>query len=256
MQRISNLILLATPAEVSLAQTHGLPMGHFAYRIGGGPHLFRANTPVPPQGGLMVLDEHQFDGHGTPDPFCQEVVRECRLRHFTGVVCLFQRTLPLLNRIVAQLAPLLERQNLLLYVSEPFGQVTQTSKVLISSAISGGTLRQRLGDAIAQYGAHRVALAVERTAQDFTLPSPSGQGLRLTPEQLQQRIQDLHPSIFFSSELCAHYFTYMAHENGVHFILFDDSNSIRKKLDLARSLGIEHALLPYGQVGEWLPDIL
>ena len=97
---------------------------------------------------------------------------------------------------------------------------------------------------------------MERSAEDFFLPSPNGQGIRLTQEELQQRIQEREPVIFFSNELCAHYFTYMNRQNGAHFILFDDAASIRKKLHTARSLDIADALLLYPEVSDLLSEIL
>ena len=127
---------------------------------------------------------------------------------------------------------------------------------MIPSALSGGSLRQRLQDAVEQYGAERVTLAVERVAEDFYLPSPTGQGMPLTREELRARIEERSPSIFFSGELCAHYFTYMSKENGAHFVLFDDAGSIRKKLSIARSLDIANAILAYPQVDDLLEDIL
>ena len=107
-----------------------------------------------------------------------------------------------------------------------------------------------------RYGAGRVALAVERAAEDFFLPSPTGQGMPLTREELQERLEERAPSVFFSSELCAHYFTYMSRQNGAHFVLFDDAGSIRKKLQTARSLGITAAVLAYPQVDDLLEEIL
>ena len=118
-----------------------------------------------------------------------------------------------------------------------------------------GLLRQRLEDAREAFGG-RVVLAVERVAEDFFLPSPTGQGIPLTREELRTRMAERAPSVFFSSELCAHYFTYMSRENGAHFILFDDAGSIRKKLRLARSLGMDTAVLAYPQVDDLLPQIL
>ena len=101
-----------------------------------------------------------------------------------------------------------------------------------------------------------MALAVERAAEDFFLPSPTGQGMPLTREELQERLEERAPSVFFSSELCAHYFTYMSRQNGAHFVLFDDAGSIRKKLQTARSLGITSAVLAYPQVDDLLEEIL
>ena len=250
------LILAAPPEDVTAAQAHGLTLAHMAYRVGGGPHLFRSNQPNPPRGGLMYIDDGGFDGRGTPDAFCQEVVRECAARGFGGVVCAFDRKLPLLSAVVEQLGPMLVRQGRSFYVSEPYGRCTATGRVLIPTALSGGSLRQRLGEAAERYGAGRVALAVERTAADFFLPSPDGQGRPLTREELKARLEERSPSVFFSDELCARYFTYMNRQNGAHFVLFDDAGSIRKKLRLAEALGIDRALLCYPEVSDLMGDIL
>ena len=250
------LILAAPPEDVTAAQAHGLTLAHMAYRVGGGPHLFRSNQPIPARGGLMYIDDGGFDGRGTPDAFCQEVVRECAARGFGGVVCAFDRKLPLLSAVVEQLGPMLVRQGRSFYVSEPYGRCTATGRVLIPTALSGGSLRQRLGEAAERYGAGRVALAVERTAADFFLPSPDGQGRPLTREELKARLEERSPSVFFSDELCARYFTYMNRQSGAHFVLFDDAGSIRKKLRLAEVLGIDRALLCWPEVSDLMGDIL
>ena len=250
------LILAAPPEDVTAAQAHGLTLAHMAYRVGGGPHLFRSNQPIPARGGLMYIDDGGFDGRGTPDAFCQEVVRECAARGFGGVICAFDRKLPLLSAVVEQLGPMLARQGRSFYVSEPYGRCTATGRVLIPTALSGGSLRQRLGEAVERYGAGRVALAVERTAADFFLPSPDGQGRPLTREELKARLEERSPSVFFSDELCARYFTYMNRQSGAHFVLFDDAGTIRKKLRLAGALGIGRALLCYPEVADLLGDIL
>lgn len=252
----SQLILAVPPEDVTAAQTYGLTLAHVAYRVGGGPHLFRSNLPIPVRGGLMYIDDSGFDGRGTPDTFCQEVVRECSARGFGGVICAFDRNLPLLAAIVAQLGPMLVRQSRSFYVSEPYGRHTATGRVLIPTALSGGSLRQRLSEAAERYGTGRVALAVERSAEDFFLPSPNGQGRPLTREELAAKRKELSPSIFFSDELCARYFTYMNRQSGAHFVLFDDAGSIRKKLRLAEAMGIDRALFFYPEVSDLLPDIL
>ena len=219
-------------------------MAHAAYRVGGGPHLFRANMPISVRGGLMALDCVGFDGRGESGPFCQEVLRECSARGYDGILCDFEgRPMPLLAEIVRTLAGLTQKRGWPLYVTETYGGYADSAKVLISSALSGGSLAQRLGEAVQRYGQDRVVLAIERVAEDFYLPSPSGQGQPLSQEELRRLMDERSPSIFFSTELCAHYFTYMSRENGAHFVLFDDAGSIRKKLQVARGLGIRQAVL-------------
>ena len=180
MREKTDLILAVTPAELSAARSFHLPLAHVAYRIGGGPHLYRDQSPLPLRGGWMVIGDAGFDGRGDPAPFCQEVLRECAARGYTGVVCDFDRHFPVLARAVEELSPLLARRGWPLYVSEPYGPHSETAKVLIPTALSGGTLRGRLEEAAARYGAGRVALAVERSAADFYLPAPNGHGQPLS----------------------------------------------------------------------------
>ncbi|NCE64508.1 hypothetical protein D1159_07900 [Pseudoflavonifractor sp. 524-17] len=250
------LILTAPPADCRAAQAAGFPVAHLAYRVGGGPHLFRSKLPVAARGGLMAMDHQGFDGRGEPSAFCQEVLRECSARGFSGVCCLFEgRPLPLLQQVAAQLGELLQRRGWPLYVPEAYGASAPHALVLISSALSGGSLRQRLTDAAQKFGAGRLALYVERVAEDFYLPSPTGRGAPLSRTELAERLEQLSPSVYFSKDLCARYFTYMAKENGAHFVLFDDAGSIAKKLQLAGSLGVGHALLSYSEADDLLPDL-
>lgn len=252
----TELILAAKPGEVTSAGAYGRPLAHLAYRVGGGPHLFRANGPVTPQGGMMVVDDMGFSGGGEPESFCNEVLRECAARRFTGVVCRFQgRPAPVLVQAAGKLGELCQGRGLAFFVSEAYGSATPLGRVLISTALSGGSLKGRLEAAGESFGPNRLALWVERTAEDFLLPSPSGAGAPLTVEELRRRREESGADVFFSGELCAHYFTYMTGERG-HFVLFDDAGSIRKKLRLALGLGIGTAFLPWESTSDLLGELL
>ena len=169
----TNLLLAVPPAQVRGAARFHLPLAHVAYRVGGGPHLFRASIPVSIRGGYMVIDNAGFSGGGEPGPFCQEVLRECAARGFTGAVCDFSgRPVPPLSAIVQNLGEAFQRRGWPLYVTEGYGGCSDKCRVLISSALSGGSLRQRLQEAVQRFG--RVVLAVERVAEDCYLPSPPG----------------------------------------------------------------------------------
>ena len=128
--------------------------------------------------------------------------------------------------------------------------------MLIPSALSGGTLRERLEEAAGRFGAGRVVLAVERTAEDFFLPAPRGRGVPLARAELKRRMDALRPPVFFSGELCAHYFTYMSRQTGAHFVLFDTAVSIREKLKLSRACGVTRAVLAWPEVDDILQDIV
>lgn len=54
--------------------------------------------------------------------------------------------------------------------------------------------------------------------------------------------------MFFSHELCARYFTYMSLGERAHFVLFDDRDTLRKKLEVAQELGITSAVAALPEV--------
>lgn len=248
---MSSVRFYITVTPDQLREVRGLPVtpAHLVYRMGQGPHLFRTGSNPPPSGGMMVLDCREFDGLGRPGPFCQEVVRECAARNFSGVVCDFETgRLPPLEETVAQLGKECARRNWALLAPEHYASCSPHAQVMISSALSGGSLSLRLEEAQQRFGRDRIVLALQRTAEDFFLPSPTGSGRPLTREQLSDLIRTREPSIFFSRELCARYFTYMSRESGAHFVLFDDAQTLAKKVEVAQGLGISTIL------GAW-PDL-
>ncbi|MCI9156605.1 MAG: hypothetical protein HFF44_06655, partial [Lawsonibacter sp.] len=222
---------------------------HLAYRLGPGPHLFRADGSALPRGGLMVVDDKDFGGLGQTGPLCQEILRECQARGFSGAVLDFENRLPPLEQIAARLDEQFARRGWTLFVPERYGAAAPHARVMIPSALSGGSLQQRLEEALERFGESRTALALEKRAEDFSLPSPSGAGRPLTEQELAELKARLSPSVFFSRELCARYFTYMSRENGAHFVLFDDGDTLRCKTEVARRLGVHTFLAPWSEAG-------
>jgi len=250
------LILTVSPDRLREVRVKGCTIAHMAYRMGRGPHLYRAGGSQPLNGGLMGLDVQQFDGSGQVAPFCQEVMRECASRNFRGVICDFEgRKLPVLEQIVQELGESFHRKGWSFYVAEGYGHCSPHAKVMISSAISGGSLEVRLQEAAERYGAERTILAVERLAEDFFLPAPNGNGTPLSQQELTGHLERLTPSVFFSRELCARYFTYMSRDTGAHFVLFDDGGTIHQKLELAARLNLGGAVLAWAEICEWKAEL-
>lgn len=250
----SELIFAVPPSDETSARETGRKLAHMAYRVGAGGRLLRAGSPG--RNGLLFVNDGNFDGRGDPASLSREIVRECAARSYAGAVCDFSRTVPVLVRTLGFLSGLFRERGWPLYVTESYARHVPRAKVLIPTAVSGGSLRQRLVEAAEQYGAERVTAAAERVAEDFSLPAPDGQGAAMTQEQLRARMEERSPSVFFSSALCAHYFTYMDRKTGAHFILFDTADSLRKKIQVAREVGISDVLLPYPEVADLLPDLL
>jgi len=241
-------LIALPPQQLRTLQGWDTTPAHLAYRVGRGSRLLRSGGPAPLRGGLMVVDDQGYDGLGSVLPLCRDVLHECQMRNFSGVVLDFDRRLPPLEQIAVRLEEGLARQKAALYVPEPYGTLVPRARVLISSALSGGTLARRLEEAGEQFGRDRVVLAVEPVREDFPLPCPTGCGDPLSREGLAELMDRRRPSVFFSRELCARYFTYMDRSSQAHFVLFDDGETIARKLEVARRAGVRTFLLPLAEV--------
>lgn len=251
------LILTAPPDLAQSAATFGLPIAHMAYRIGSGPNLLHTQLPVSVRGGLMLADDLELSGEGDTMEVCRQMIRECAARGFDGIILDFESAPnPLTEKIVYELTRMAAKKNWPVYVPESYAACSTRTKLIVSSALSGGSLTQRLYEATEKFGSNRVVLGVERLTEDFFLPAASGQGKPLSRQALQQYIAERNPSVFFSKELCASYFTFMSKQSGAHFVLFDDTASIRQKLQIAARYKIREAILAYPQVDDLLAELL
>lgn len=188
---------------------------------------------VSPRGGVLAITCGEEIPHGNPDLLCRALLRECAARGFRGLLLDFDHPTPALSRLAA----LLSRHGLPLILPEWLAEHVPNCRVLIPSSLSGGSLDTRLREAVDKFGADRVVLALERAAEDFTLPAPTGCGHPLTPEELHRLIHDFRPKTQFSPALCTRYFLHCRDEE-VHLVLCDDDASFHAKTACARRCGI------------------
>lgn len=243
------LYLAAAPCYLQEARRWGLPIAHAAYRIDSGGHL--AALPLPPsvQGGLLLITGTDCPAPPQPEIPARDILRECLRRSYTGVVLE-----PVLSRAaLSALAELCQRYGRKLYVCERCGEAASGVCTVVSTALSGGTLRQRLEDVCRRFDPRRVALDLACVRTDFSLPAPYGDGTALAGPQLAalrgQR------AVFFSPELCARYFTY-EQDGMTHFVLFDDADTLRRKIALATELSIPTGFLSLPESLDALPQLL
>ena len=241
------LILLTPPHQLSQAvQWRGI-IAHHCYRISPTFRLLRSGN-FSPKGGLMVISDTQTGTGPFRPSFCHQVLQECAARGFSGILLDFECRLPTLAQCVAGLNDLCAARRYTLYVPEYYASAAPNAYILISSAISGGSLSVRLSQAAEHFGPDRVVLALQRVREDFSLPAPSGCGISLSQAQLEHTLNTIQPNIFFSHELCARYFTYLDREQGAHFVLFDDLDTLLHKIQVAHRCGIYTVLAAWSEV--------
>lgn len=244
------LLIALTPSELGVKTRH--TQIHNIYRVDGALHLLRANlsSEVRTGGHWLGIASHHPSPKGSVREFCGQVLREVERRGYVGVACGFSGQANLvLREVVAQLEECLPVGGL--HVPECYGDATQNAQVMVSSAISGGTLFHRMETAMTRFGKERVVMEMDCIAEDLYLPSPTGSGEGLSLDQVNALRRRVSASVFFSKELCTRYFTYQNHESGLHFVLFDDGDTVSEKIKRMEKWGLGGGILHYGQVRDW-----
>lgn len=238
--------LAATPDHLDTCLTLTQQLAHVAFRVDRDGTLLCRALPPALRGGLMVVDCEEAFPAQQAESLSREVLRVCVRRSFSGIV------LDLPEHPCASVQPLVQYLNALcirhgrrLYVPPNCAEDAPQAHVLICTALSGGTLAQYLQDACTQYGTSRIALDLQRLMMEFPLPCPSGMGTPLKLQQLAQRRQGR--SIYYCDALCARYFT--RRQGGeTHFVLFDDADTLQRKMALAEGLGITEGFFMWPEV--------
>lgn len=239
--------LAVTPGGEQTAVKFTRSISHVAYRIGPDSTLLRQNPPPQNRGGLLSISD--ADGHPIRNAgaLCAAVTRECGRGNYSGVVLDFEKP-PSEDRkaFVRQLFDALSRTRRTLYLPERYIDAAPGAVMLLCSAISGGNFSEYLQNAAARRRGGRLALDVERLRMDFRLPCPSGQGVPLGGEEFR-RLTALSSARFFSPELCARYFTYIR-SGETHFVLFDDAETLNRKVRIAAEMGFSAAFFMWPEV--------
>lgn len=214
------------------------------------PHLLAADF-TPPGGGICVIktvcEKPQINtdtkaGNYSPavQNFVKSILEYCR-RGFSGVFFDAEGHISEQQRsAICDLAASTQRTGVRVYVPEELH--CPGARVVIGTDICGGTLKTRVQQAQHKYGS--VCAAVVPVCTDFTLPSYDGSHRILPPGELITLRHRHNAKTYWSRPLQAWYFTYSA--NGkMHFVLYDDRESVCKKLSLISSLGISEVFVPY-----------
>ncbi len=238
--------LVASPQDLQKAARFSKNPVCAAYRIGQNSTLLREVSLSNCAGNLLFLSDLDAPPVADAEKLAQAVVWECRRKKYRGTVLDFEAA-PTSDRLrfAKAVAALSYASGLSLYVPE--NCAVPSSIPLINTAVSGGSLSDRLQHSIGRGGA--AALDVQRLCMDFSLPAPSGMGRPFRPEQLIAMLHQWNPPVYFSQDLCAKYFTF-TNCGQTHLILYDDQDTLRQKLQTGSSLGFRAAFLMYPEIAD------
>lgn len=241
------IFIAAAPAEEREAGRYRRPLAHMAYHIGPDSTLLRHNLLLQTQGGLLGLTDHSAPEVADPESLVAAILRECGRRNYGGVLLDFDQPQ---RRDLTALTQTLDRRlqggRRRLYLPPAYAGASPAGTVLVETALSGGQFDQYLQEQL-QRRKGPSALSMQQMRMEFPLPCPSGVGQSLTEAQLQKITEEHRPSVFFSQDLCARYFTY-GQGSQTRFVLYDDAATLRKKLQIGASLGYTAAFLPWAEI--------
>jgi len=225
---------------------------HIAYRIDASGVLCCSAAQASFSGGLMGLTSHCDGPIFQQERLLRAIVQECERRRFSGVFFDTESSsVPDCAAFLDALGTELRKHGKQLYSS--LSSAAANTTFLIRTALAEGSLSDMLRERRNRYGS-RIALDLERMRMDFILPCPSGRGKPLSAEELAALRRKYGMSVFFSRDLCAHYFTYSLGKEA-HFVVFDDAETLKCKMDLGRTLGIDTGFFMYPEVKDILPQL-
>ncbi|MBR3641810.1 MAG: hypothetical protein IKN53_07275 [Oscillibacter sp.] len=246
------IYLAASGAEVAEAARYHGELAYAAYRIGARSRLLRENALPRTQGGLLMIGDRGAAPVGDARALCDAVLRECERRGAEGAV--LDWTMPRradLAALACLLAKRLPQTRRRLFVPESYAKDAAGAVVIVNTAVSGGNFTDYMRKVISRYvDCRRIALDVQCVRMDFTLPSRRGTGEPLGALALAELKARLSPAVFFSQDLCAHYFTY-AKDGAGHFVLYDDAESLRKKLRICEQMGFRTAFFEWPEIRDF-----
>lgn len=129
---------------------------------------------------LGVTDPPQAINFCSAERIAADLVFEARRTEAPGVFADFEHDTPLNRRLLAAFDEALYDADIPLYVPLECGRTLSHAILTVSTAISGGSLTEYISSLQGIYSAARIAAFLQPVSQDFTLPSPTPNGISLS----------------------------------------------------------------------------
>ena len=222
------LYLAAPPSLLREAEKWGLTPVHMAYRIAGG--VFMRDASFDAVGGEMAL---RITGEAAPE-LARDVLRECRVRSFSGVFLESADGKPLSPFAQALGAEIPVR----------YGRGGKSYGALISTEVFRGSFSEAVREAAGR-APFRAAADLSIGFRLYSPPCPDGRSARLSRAEAAKLLASAGRS-FFSEKLCVNYALVFSGDRP-RFLLFDTPESAAAKIRALRAAGIESAVLLYSE---------
>ncbi|MEA4920138.1 MAG: hypothetical protein VB078_04390 [Clostridiaceae bacterium] len=235
--------------DVPQATALGFPCAYLVYTADSGS--LKITSPPGPKGGLMGLY-----GTGVPlggvdaERVAGEIAAQIKRRGFGGLLL----DMPVTDdgaAFVSRLCPFIASMGIVHYVPVEFASRAPQAKLILPSAISGGSFSEMLERYCSNFPPSRLCLELIKTQNDFTMPSQDPSGRPLSKQEFDYLLSRSGGG-YYSSDLYCRYFTYTGNDGAPHFVMFDDRVSAREKALLASRMGFFSCFALYG---EWREDI-
>lgn len=234
-------IIAAAGADAKAVRSAKLTCLHLCSALTPSGSFSALRHPLTTSGDwLGILD--QGGTVRSPEAFAASACSLAQSRSCQGILAEFTR--PALSDTVSALDQYAARLHLSCIVPLSQQEHAPNSLYFVDTAISGGSLKQRLLQLMAQYGSDSLVIQLVRSCAAFPIPSADADGIPLRPSDIDILCQTYGAVPFFSHELCAKYFTY-TDTGQPHFVLFDDNETMRAKRELLNTLGLHQQLLTF-----------
>ncbi|MEG2939528.1 MAG: hypothetical protein RR829_04805 [Oscillospiraceae bacterium] len=248
--------IVTTAEDAKGATSFNAPPVYLFYRLSHDGGLMRASLPMTAKGGVMgVYHNPDLDwGKVDSERLAREIIGECGRRGYAGVLLDFEECME--SAVCAQkVGTELKARGIVYFVPLRICASCPSAKIIIPSAINGGSYDEMLQAYAAKFGADRLCLEVVRVSRDYIMPVEGGDGQRISMGRLEEIKNKSGAQEYFSKELCAKYFTYLQ-DGQVHFVLYDDVGTAAAKIERASEAGYIGAFLLYSEWGKSAGEIM
>ena len=246
MNFTDNMVLVCTGRDTARAAGSGLKVLHLCLGVTENGALRRTQLPTAKARSYLGLCDlpRQLQTVNAPR-IAADLTYEAKRTEALGVFADFERDVPVCRELLAAIDKALFEADIPFYVPIASRQAVQHATLTVDTAISGGSLTERVSSLQGMYGAKRIAAFLHPVSSDFVLPSETPDGTVLSPEERQSLLNRTGSQTFFSRELCAKYFTYTDENSRAHFVLFDDDTTMQAKLAQLSGCGVRTVFALY-----------